>query len=451
MVIIAGDPVPRLLTEKTRMRILSYFKKQKRCDLVGLGALAATAIIQMIHVALYVPLGDARSLAAVTILGAVFVLFGLFCRRARLPVLWAGAAAACIVLHCCSNIPGFIADLSYAFQGAVAVIACLAGSFFQLRERARPAFAWISLAAFLTVAAFGASVWLGSVAFVNAAGGRAQREVWAVPDKYDEAVCPEPGSVQELVYETRAYATDGRVLTKRALVYLPYGYTEEKEYNILYLLHGTGDDEEYWLRTNPQNKAMLDNLIYYGDISPLIVVTPTWYEVPDGTWEESVCEPLIDSFNAEFRNDLIPAAEGRYSTYAGGDLSADSLIASRRHRAFTGLSRGASATYRSALCGSLDYVSWFGAFSGCGTDEAYFEAHLRSEALREYPIDYLYNTSGTFDFALRGHVREFEELLATESRLVPDQNCSMDVLPMRYHSMGSWHIALYNFLLLIFP
>ena len=51
MVIIAGDPVPRLPTEKTRMRILSYFKKQKRCDLVGLGALAATAIIQMIHVA----------------------------------------------------------------------------------------------------------------------------------------------------------------------------------------------------------------------------------------------------------------------------------------------------------------------------------------------------------------------------------------------------------------
>lgn len=415
-----------------------------------MGALAVTAIIQAIHVALYVFIGDARSLVAVTAFGAAFVLFGLFCWRARLPVLWAPAVAGCIVLHCCSNIPGHVADLTYAFQGAVGMLGCFVGLFFQIREKARPAFAWISLAAFLAVTAVGLSVWLGSVAQVNAADGRARCEIWAVPDQYDETVCPEPGRVEELVYEARAYATDGRVLTKRALVYLPYGYTERKEYDVLYLLHGTGDDEEYWLRTNPQNKTMLDNLIYYGDISPLIVVTPTWYEVPNGTWEESVCEPLIDSFNEEFRNDLIPAVEGKYSTYAGGDLSADALIASRRHRAFAGLSRGASATYRSALCGSLDYVSWFGAFSGCGTDAAYFEEHLRSEALCGYPIDYLYNTDGTFDFALRDHMRDFEALLASESRLVPGENCGMDVLPMRYHSMGSWHIALYNFLQKIF-
>ncbi len=44
---------------------------------------------------------------------------------------------------------------------------------------------------------------------------------------------------------------------KTAYVYLPYGYSEEKEYNILYLMHGTGDDEKYWLKTNPYNKTML--------------------------------------------------------------------------------------------------------------------------------------------------------------------------------------------------
>ena len=41
-------------------------------------------------------------------------------------------------------------------------------------------------------------------------------------------------------------------------------------------MHGTGDDEKYWLKTNPYNKTMLDNMIADGDIEPLIVVTPTF-------------------------------------------------------------------------------------------------------------------------------------------------------------------------------
>ncbi len=52
-------------------------------------------------------------------------------------------------------------------------------------------------------------------------------------------------------------------------MYTAYGYSEEKEYNILYLMHGTGDgDEKYWLKTNPYNKTMLDNMIADGDIEP---------------------------------------------------------------------------------------------------------------------------------------------------------------------------------------
>ena len=51
--------------------------------------------------------------------------------------------------------------------------------------------------------------------------------------------------MEEVVYDTKAYATDERDVKKTAYVYLPYGYSEEKEYNILYLMHGTGDDEKY--------------------------------------------------------------------------------------------------------------------------------------------------------------------------------------------------------------
>ena len=125
----------------------------------------------------------------------------------------------------------------------------------------------------------------------------------------------------------------------------------KKEYNILYLMHGTGDDEKYWLKTNPYNKTMLDNMIADGDIEPLIVVTPTFY-VEDDCADD--LDQLTYSFAKELRNDLMPEIESSYSTYA---KSADDkgFSKSRDHRAFAGLSRGAVTMYHSVLCQSLDY------------------------------------------------------------------------------------------------
>lgn len=85
----------------------------------------------------------------------------------------------------------------------------------------------------------------------------AGKSIWAVPEQYDAQMCDQQGTVEEITYQTKAYATDKRIVEKKALVYLPYGYDESESYNILYLMHGTGDDEEYWLKTNDQNKKML--------------------------------------------------------------------------------------------------------------------------------------------------------------------------------------------------
>ena len=212
------------------------------------------------------------------------------------------------------------------------------------------------------------------------------------------------GTVEEVVYDTKAYATDERDVKKTAYVYLPYGYSEEKEYNILYLMHGTGDDEKYWLKTNPYNKTMLDNMIADGDIEPLIVVTPTFY-VEDDCADD--LDQLTYSFAKELRNDLMPEIESVYSTYA---KSADDegFAESRDHRAFAGLSRGAVTMYHSALCQSLDYFSWFGAFSGSRTDRTAFEDTIQTGDFAELPIHYLYVASGNFDFALPGQVQDYQ-------------------------------------------
>ena len=58
------------------------------------------------------------------------------------------------------------------------------------------------------------------------AEGQARDELWAVPAKYDGAEPEQAGTVEEVVYETKAYATDGRSCNESQLTYiLPYGYT----------------------------------------------------------------------------------------------------------------------------------------------------------------------------------------------------------------------------------
>ena len=59
-------------------------------------------------------------------------------------------------------------------------------------------------------------------------------------------------------------------------------------------------------------------------------------------------------------------------------------------------------------------------------------------------------TSGVFDFALPRQLQDTDGLLSIEPRLTTGVNTDMDVFPMRYHSIGNWHLALYNFLQRVF-
>lgn len=191
---------------------------------------------------------------------------------------------------------------------------------------------------------------------------------------------------------------------------------------------------------------MVDRLIAGGTIDPLIIVTPTFY-VEDDCKED--LDKLTYSFAEELRNDLMPAVECVYSTYAER-CDETGFAASRDHRAFAGLSRGAVTTLHSALCASLDYFSWFGAFSGSRTDGTYLQETIQTGTLAEYPIHRFYATSGSFDFSLSGQIKDYRSMVEAEPRLEDGVNASFDVYPMRYHSTGAWHLALYNFLPQIF-
>jgi enterochelin esterase-like enzyme len=392
-----------------------------------------------VNVLRFAVLGEIAPLLAMTAVSVLFFLAALFIWRSRLSPLWLIIAVGTFIAYSCSNVPGYMANPVFLIMMVVATLCLFGAVFFQFfKEKQKPKkFAWISLTTLVLFAAF-----LGTFYGINVAEARdnqapAQDEIWAVPAKYDSETCPQAGSVEKLTYTTKAYATDSRSVEKSAYVYLPYGYDENIEYNILYLLHGSDELEDYWLVANENNKTMVDNLIYYGDIEPLIIVTPTWYTEDDYITDS---DKLTFGYEQELRNDLLPAVESEYSTYAV-DTTPQGFTDSREHRAIAGLSRGSVITFRAGLCESLDYFSWFGNFSGCLVEEDEFENALGGN---DYKINYLYNTSGSFDFLLKEHVLSVRYLLETEPRLVEGENCEFDIFPVNYHSAASWHLALYN-------
>ena len=398
-----------------------------------------TAILSGINIVRYVFFAQSVPFLVQTMVATFMLACTWFVCAIRIPALALLPGIGCVILHSCSNMFGYTNNIIYLLMAASAIVTAIVGTVFQIKDKTK----WnrkslVSLVSMTLIAVIGGGLWAGNILTVRNQTGMARNEVWAVPAKYDSVACPEPGTVTLFEYETKAYATDSRKVTKQAYVYLPYGYDPEGQYDILYLMHGTGDDEAYWLNKFEYNKTMIDNLIYYGDIRPVIVVTPTWYtedDLPDDP------DKLTYEFVHELRNDLIPAVESTFATYAES-VDETGLTGSRQHRAFAGLSRGSATMFRSAYCGSMDYFSKFGAFSACMTTIEEFS--VAREPWAEYPIDYLYNTSGTFDFLLDEHIHNTDALLDYEKRLVEQVNFSFDIFPMAYHSMNSWHMALYN-------
>lgn len=414
--------------------------------LATLCAICAGAGIDLVR---WGSLGALVPFTTMLVIELIFLTLAFSAWRARFaPLLLIPAVASCCLFYTMNYQMYPLRQYGLLVQSIASVLGLCIGTYDLLRHkrpiRPIPALS-LALAGVTVLAALGAWGWHTYSAKTDT--GRAVHQTWAVPTQFDSADCAQAGRIVELTYDTRAYATDSRAVQKRALVYLPYGYDSEAQYNILYLMHGTGQDETSWFtELDGANKSMLDHLIASGEIEPLIVVTPTFYTQNDCADD---LDQLTYAFADELRNDLMPAVESTYSTYAES-IDDAGFSASRSHRAFAGLSRGSVTACHSALCNNLDFFANFGLFSAYRTEDTYLAQTLLREAYADLSIDYLYMTSGAFDFALPDQITGFARLIEQDARLTQGVNADFDIFPMRYHSMGNWHLALYNFLLRIF-
>jgi enterochelin esterase-like enzyme len=155
------------------------------------------------------------------------------------------------------------------------------------------------------------------------------------------------GRMETIEYESRTVGT-----TRKMLVYTPPGYSKDKKYPVLYLLHGIGGDETEWQRyAHPDN--LLDNLLADRKVVPMIVVMPNGRAQKNDRAEGNVfaSAPAFAVFEQDLLQDVIPAIESRYSVQAD-----------REHRALAGLSMGGGQSLNFGL-GHLDTFAWVGGFS----------------------------------------------------------------------------------------
>ena len=161
--------------------------------------------------------------------------------------------------------------------------------------------------------------------------------------------------------------TGAKGARKYALVYLPYGYDAEPErrYDILYMMHGGGGSPDAWLDSCPF-KNMLDRTIAAGEAKPMIVVLPTFY-ITKSTRKGDVIDHDFEhgsvlTFQQELTEQLIPAVEGKYRSFAEG-TDPKQLKKARTHRGFGGFSMGSVNTWY-AFYLHADYFSVFLPLSG---------------------------------------------------------------------------------------
>ncbi|MDO4961588.1 MAG: alpha/beta hydrolase-fold protein [Eubacteriales bacterium] len=275
----------------------------------------------------------------------------------------------------------------------------------------------------------------------TAAGGATEQAESAlaendtVPDEYvvpdelkpipDEYLTPNEhkGHVFRVDYAGQSYDEEKRYIQKRAYVYLPYGYEidgGDKRYNVLYLMHAGQGSAESLLGGESGSTALkqvLDNMIENGDIEPLLVVTPSFYNgqpLPEGE--------LAAGFSDELINDLVPVVESHFRTYAAS-TSEEDLKASREHRAFGGFSMGSVTTWY-VLKNYPEYFKYYLPMSGeswmfgfHGQNETDFEdsAAALHEAVSGSgiaPEDFsIYVLTGTEDVAVPYLTKQVEAML----------------------------------------
>ena len=217
-------------------------------------------------------------------------------------------------------------------------------------------------------------------------------------------------------------------------VYTPPGYdsSKKKRYPVLYLQHGSGENEHGW---SEQGKTglIMDNLIAEGKAEEFIIVMDngTWTR-PQGMQRGGRPSNWADGFMNRLVKDIIPMIDARYRTKAD-----------RKYRAMAGLSMGGMQT-KAITMKNPDVFSALGMFSG-GVITA--EEAAQTEGFKE-AYDLIFISYGSHE--LKNPRWGQNQQAVTEELRASGMNAHFYVSPETAHEWQSWRRSLYQFAQLLF-
>ena len=153
-------------------------------------------------------------------------------------------------------------------------------------------------------------------------------------------------------------------MQRRMTIYTPPGYNKGGKYPVMYLLHGSGGDENAWSELG-RAAQILDNLIAAGKAKPMIVVMPNGNpncQAAPGEWSFGMytpgfrdggtgpTTPAVATIPESFM-DIVNYVDANYRT-----------IKKREGRAICGLSMGGGHTFHVSLL-YPDKFDYYGLFS----------------------------------------------------------------------------------------
>lgn len=232
--------------------------------------------------------------------------------------------------------------------------------------------------------------------------------------------------------ETIEYDSTTVGIKRKACVYTPPGFARDKNYPVLYLLHGIGGNENEWVRGGSID-VILDNLSADKKAVPMIVVLPNGRAGKDVTARDPIPKqsPAFAAFEKELLTDLIPFIEKRYPAKAD-----------RASRALAGLSMGGGQALNFGL-NHLDIFASVGGFSSAPNTRRPADL-IRDHAGAARKLRLLYIACGDRDRLFR--ISQDVHKMLDENK-VPHV---YRVIPGGGHDFRVWKSDLYHFARLLF-
>jgi enterochelin esterase-like enzyme len=261
-----------------------------------------------------------------------------------------------------------------------------------------------------------------------------------VPSFSQTAVQPAPqdfdvvrSEVSKGKIETISYPSKTIGNNRKVTIYTPPGFSKNKKYPVLYLLHGIGGDEKEWLNGGtPQ--VIMDNLYADKKAVPMIIVMPNGRAMKDDAAGGNIMAPdkvqAFATFERDLMDDLIPFIEKSYP-----------VMANRESRAIGGLSMGGGQSLNFGL-GNLDVFAWVGGFSSAPNTKAPQELVPDAEAAKK-KLKLLFISCGASDRLIPFSQRTHDYL---EEKNVPH----IYFVESGNHDFKHWKNALYMYSQLLF-